>query len=209
MMTMTKLLMWLQIGTGFMGAVTLMFLLRSAARRFGRVPSTAAFFSPKGGCMEALVRELKAARKEILVQAYSFTSEPITMALVDAKKRGLHVEVLLDHSNEKEQYSDLHIFLEHGLPPLIDSNHPIAHNKVMIIDQKTIVTGSYNFTNQAEHENAENMLIIKGNPELVRAYRQSFLAHKAHCKPPQAKAPGAPQAKTPADNAAHHQRRAA
>jgi phosphatidylserine/phosphatidylglycerophosphate/cardiolipin synthase-like enzyme len=200
--------MWLQIATGFTGALTLVFLLRFAARRLGRIVSTSAFFSPKGGCLEALLREVKAARKEILVQAYSFTSEPLTLALVEAKKRGLHVEVLLDHSNEKEQYSDLRLFLEHGLPPLIDSNHPIAHNKVMIIDQKTVVTGSYNFTNQAEHENAENMLIIKGHPDLVRAYRQSFLAHKAHCKPAQVK-PGAPPAKAPADNAAHHQRRAA
>ena len=186
---MTMVLMWLQIGTGFTGALTLVFLLRAAARRFGHIPSMAAFFSPKGGCQEAILREIKAARREILVQAYSFTSEPLTMALIEAKKRGVHVEVLLDHSNEKEKYSDLHLFLEHGLPPLIDANHPIAHNKVMIIDKKTIVTGSYNFTNQAENENAENMLILKHHPELVNSYRQAFLAHKAHCKPAQIKAP--------------------
>jgi phosphatidylserine/phosphatidylglycerophosphate/cardiolipin synthase-like enzyme len=191
---MTIVLMWLQIGTGFTGALTLVFLLRAAARRFGHMASTSVFFSPKGGCLEAIVKELKAARREILVQAYSFTSEPLTMALIDAKKRGVHVEVLLDHSNEKEKYSDLHLFLEHGLPPLIDANHPIAHNKVMIIDRKTIVTGSYNFTNQAEHENAENMLILRGHPELVSSYRQTFMDHKAHCKPAQTKATEAPAA---------------
>jgi phosphatidylserine/phosphatidylglycerophosphate/cardiolipin synthase-like enzyme len=184
---MTMVLMWLQVGTGFTGALTLVFLLRAVARRLGHMASTSAYFSPKGGCQEAILRELKAARREILVQAYSFTSEPLTMALIDAKKRGVHVEVLLDHSNEKEKYSDLKLFLEHGLPPLIDGSHPIAHNKVMIIDKKTIVTGSYNFTNQAEHENAENMLILKGHSELVTTYRQSFLAHKAHCKPAQVK----------------------
>lgn len=184
---MTTVLMWLQMGTGFTGALTLVFLLRAAARRLGHMPHVDVHFSPKGGCQEAILQELKKARREILVQAYSFTSEPLTMALVEAKKRGVHVEVLLDHSNEKEKYSDLKLFLEHGLPPLIDANHPIAHNKVMIIDKKTIVTGSYNFTNQAEHENAENMLIVKGHPELVNSYRQTFLAHKAHCKPAQTK----------------------
>jgi phosphatidylserine/phosphatidylglycerophosphate/cardiolipin synthase-like enzyme len=167
--------------------LTLVFLLRAIARRLGHMTSTSVFFSPKGGCEQAILRELKAARREILVQAYSFTSEPLTMALIDAKKRGVHVEVLLDHSNEKEKYSDLRLFMEHGLPPLIDANHPIAHNKVMIIDKKIIVTGSYNFTNQAEHENAENMLILKGHPELVSSYRQTFLSHKAHCKPAQVK----------------------
>jgi phosphatidylserine/phosphatidylglycerophosphate/cardiolipin synthase-like enzyme len=186
---MTTFLMWLQIATGFTGALTLGFLVRLVARRLGRIASLTAHFSPKGGCQEAIVRELKAARREILVQAYSFTSEPLTMALIEAKKRGVHVEVLLDHSNEKEKYSDLHLFLEHGLPPLIDGSHPIAHNKIMIIDQKTLVTGSYNFTNQAEHENAENMLIIKGHPELVKAYRQSWIFHKAHCKPANVQAP--------------------
>jgi phosphatidylserine/phosphatidylglycerophosphate/cardiolipin synthase-like enzyme len=186
---MTMLLMWLQIATGFTGALTLVFLLRMAARRLGHVASMAVYFSPKGGCQEALVHELKAARREILVQAYSFTSEPICLALIEAKKRGVHVEILLDRSNEQEKYSDLHLLLEHGLAPLIDDSHAIAHNKVMVIDQKTIVTGSYNFTNQAEHENAENMLVLKHHPDLVRAYRQSFQAHKAHCKPAHVKAP--------------------
>jgi phosphatidylserine/phosphatidylglycerophosphate/cardiolipin synthase-like enzyme len=180
-------MLWIEIATGFTGALTLVFLVRAAARRLGMMPSVTAYFSPKGGCQEALVRELKKARREILVQAYSFTADPLTYALVEAKKRGVHVEILLDRSNEQERYSDLRIFLEQGLAPLIDASHAIAHNKVMIIDQKTLVTGSYNFTNQAEDENAENVLVIKGNAELIQAYRQHFLAHKAHCKPAQAK----------------------
>ena len=121
------------------------------------------------------------------VAANDVDHDPLTYALVDAKKRGVHVEVLLDRSNETERYSDLHIFLEQGLAPLIDANHAIAHNKVMIIDQKVLITGSYNFTNQAEEENAENLLIIKGHPELVAQYRQNFLAHKSHSKPAQLK----------------------
>src|SRR5262249_9678915 len=140
-------------------------------------------------------KELQKARREVLVQAYSFTADPITYALVDAKKRGVHVDIVLDRSNEQEGYSDLHIFLEHGLAPLIDHSHAIAHNKVMIIDQKVLVTGSYNFTNQAENENAENLLIIKGNPDLLHAYRQNFLTHKGHSKAPQLKATPAPAAK--------------
>jgi phosphatidylserine/phosphatidylglycerophosphate/cardiolipin synthase-like enzyme len=175
--------MWVEMATGFTGALTLVFLLRLAARRFGLLPSVSVHFSPKGGCQEAVLREIKSARYEILVQAYSFTAEPLTFALVEAKKRGLHVEILLDHSNQKERYSDLHIFLEQGLAPLLDAEHPIAHNKVMIIDKKVLITGSFNFTHQAEHENAENLLILKGNPELLSAYRQNFLTHKAHCKP--------------------------
>ncbi len=182
-------MLWIEIGTGFTGALTLVFLVRVLMRRLGMMPSLEALFSPKGGCQEAVVRELKKARREILVQAYSFSADPLTYALVDAKKRGVHVDILLDKSNEVERYSDLHIFLDQGLAPLIDAHHAIAHNKVMIVDGRTLITGSYNFTNQAETENAENLLVIKGNPELVRLYRQNFLAHKGHCKPAQVKAP--------------------
>jgi phosphatidylserine/phosphatidylglycerophosphate/cardiolipin synthase-like enzyme len=182
-------MLWIEVGSGFTGALTLVFLARAALRQLGMMPRHSAHFSPKGGCKEAVLAEVKKARREILVQAYSFTSEPITYALVEAKKRGVHVDVLLDKSNEVERYSELGIFLDQGLHPLIDAHHAIAHNKVMIIDQKVLITGSYNFTNQAEEENAENLLIIKGHPELVAQYRQNFLAHKGHCKPAQLKQP--------------------
>jgi phosphatidylserine/phosphatidylglycerophosphate/cardiolipin synthase-like enzyme len=182
-------MIYVYMATGFMGAWTLHFLVRAGIRRLGWIPSHAVHFSPKGGCMDAILKEVNAARHEILVQAYSFTSEPLTRALIDAKKRGAHVEVLLDKSNEVERYSDLHLFMESGLAPLIDAHHAIAHNKVMVIDRKTVVTGSFNFTNQAEHENAENLIILKGHPELAAAYRQNFLAHKGHSKAAEMKAP--------------------
>jgi phosphatidylserine/phosphatidylglycerophosphate/cardiolipin synthase-like enzyme len=194
-------LTWILIGIGFLGGLALMIWLRVAARRFGFLPSYTVHFSPKGGCQDAVVREVKRARREILVQAYSFTSDPLTAALVEAKKRGVHVEILLDRSNEVERYSELHVLLEHGLAPLIDANHSIAHNKVMVIDRGTVVTGSFNFTHQAENENAENLLLIKHHAELVKAYRDNFLAHKSHCKPPQLRAAAAGAAAAPKPHA--------
>ena len=179
------LLMWLQIATGFYGGLTFIYCLRWVGRKLGRVMMTEVHFSPKGGCQDALIKEIHKAHREILVQAYSFTSDPLTMALVDAKKRGVKVEILLDRSNEVEKYSDMHILLEQGLGPLIDSDHAIAHNKIMIIDQKVVATGSFNFTHQAEGENAENLLIFKGNVELIQRYRANFFHHHAHCKPAQ------------------------
>ncbi len=179
---------WLLLATGFTGAYTLLFFARALHRRLATPPSVSVHFSPKGGCTEAVVREIQGARREVLVLAYSFTSKPISQALVDAKLRGVHVEIVLDHSNEKEEYSDLHFFLEQGLAPLIDPHHAIAHNKVMVLDGRTILTGSFNFTHQAEAENAENLLVVKGHPELVSAYRKDFAAHKAHARQPDAKA---------------------
>jgi len=58
--------------------------------------------------------------------------------------------------------------------------HKIAHNKIMIIDRNTLVTGSFNFTKSAEESNAENLLILKGNKPLVDRYIENFNGHKAH-----------------------------
>jgi phosphatidylserine/phosphatidylglycerophosphate/cardiolipin synthase-like enzyme len=140
-------------------------------------------FSPKGGCTETIVRHVRRARQEVLVQAYSFTSRPIAEALVDAKTRGLNVDILLDRSHEQESSIDLTELLGEGMTPLIDAEHAIAHNKVIILDGRVVLTGSFNFTHQAEEENAENLVVIEGHPEIARAYRQNFLEHKAHAKP--------------------------
>jgi phosphatidylserine/phosphatidylglycerophosphate/cardiolipin synthase-like enzyme len=178
---------WLLLATGVTGGLTLDFMVRWLYRKLATPPSVTAHFSPKGGCTEAIVHELKHARHEILVLAYSFSSKPIAQALIDAKTRGVKVDILLDKSNEQEAYSDVAFFLEQGLAPLIDSQHAIAHNKVIVVDKRTLLTGSFNFTHQAEAENAENLLVIKGHPELVSAYCASFAAHKSHCHPPKVK----------------------
>lgn len=175
---------WLLVATGVTGGWTLIFGLRWLHRRFGTPPAIAVYHSPKGGCTEAVVKEVQKARKEVLMQAYSFTSKPIAEALIEAKKRGVHVEVLLDKSNEHETYTELGFLKEHSITPSIDAQHAIAHNKVMIIDRKVVITGSFNFTHQAEIENAENLLIIKGHPELANSYHLSFLAHKEHSQQP-------------------------
>jgi phosphatidylserine/phosphatidylglycerophosphate/cardiolipin synthase-like enzyme len=172
----------LLIATGFTGALTLVYLIRRVLALVRAPLSVTAHFSPGGGCTDAIVREIAAAKREILVLAYGFTSRPIAQALVDAKFRGVAVEVILDHSNEKDPHSDLHFLLEQKLAPLIDAHHAIAHNKVMLIDGKTILTGSFNFTQHAESHNAENLMILRGCPDLASEYRHDFNHHKAHAR---------------------------
>jgi phosphatidylserine/phosphatidylglycerophosphate/cardiolipin synthase-like enzyme len=146
-----------------------------------RYPATVSvYFSPEGGCTEAVVRELAAAQKHVLVQAYAFTSTPIAKALLDAQKWGVDIQVLLDKSNVTAQYSSTTFLTNAAVPVAIDSQHAIAHNKVMIIDDATVVTGSFNFTKAAEHANAENLVILKDAPDLAQRYCQNWLAHAAH-----------------------------
>ena len=138
------------------------------------------FFSPKGGATAAIVKAISTATSEILVQAYSFTSTPIAKALVEANKRGIKIEVVLDKSQRKEKYTSADFMANANIPTFIDDRHAIAHNKIMILDRSTLITGSFNFTKAAEEKNSENLLVIKGNKLLVDRYIKNFEEHKSH-----------------------------
>lgn len=140
------------------------------------------YFSPGGGCTEAVISELKRAKTSIYVQAYSFTSAPIAKALTDAHKRGVFVQVILDKSQRSEKYSSADFVQHAGIPTFIDDKHAIAHNKIMIIDEAVVITGSFNFTKAAEQSNAENLLVIS-DPALALKYFANWQAHREHSGP--------------------------
>ena len=140
------------------------------------------YFSPDGGCTDAINKVLGQARQEILVQAYSFTSAPIAKALLDAHKKGVKVQVILDKSQRTQKYSSATFLTNAGIPTYIDAKHAIAHNKIMIIDRETVITGSFNFTKAAEEKNAENVLIIR-DKALAKVYIENWEQHKGHSEP--------------------------
>jgi phosphatidylserine/phosphatidylglycerophosphate/cardiolipin synthase-like enzyme len=143
------------------------------------LPPIEVYFSPTGGCTEAVVRELNAAKSTILVQAYSFTSAPIAKAFVDTHKRGVKIQVILDKSQRTAKYSSADFVQHAGIPIWIDAKHQIAHNKIMVIDGATIITGSFNFTRAADEHNAENLLVIRSS-ELATKYSDNWKAHLEH-----------------------------
>jgi phosphatidylserine/phosphatidylglycerophosphate/cardiolipin synthase-like enzyme len=140
------------------------------------------YFSPHGGATEAVVSALEHATNTVLVQAYSFTSAPIARALVDAGRRSVKVQVILDKSQRTEKYSEADFLKNEAIPTLIDAQHAIAHNKIMIIDGYLVLTGSFNFTKAAEENNAENLLVIN-DPVLAKQYAQNWQVHARHSEP--------------------------
>jgi phosphatidylserine/phosphatidylglycerophosphate/cardiolipin synthase-like enzyme len=138
------------------------------------------FFSPDGGCAKRIVKEIEMGTREILVQAYSFSSTPIRNALINAQKRGAKVEIIFDKEDQKNQnYRAAKSFSKSGIAVYLDGSHVIAHNKVIIIDRETVITGSFNFTNAAETKNAENVLVVKSK-ELAGLYAENWYAHLKH-----------------------------
>ena len=136
-------------------------------------------FSPNGGCTQAIIDEINGAQREVLVQAYLLTSASIAKALVFAHKRAVKVEVLLDKSKMPANRATATFLANFGIPIFIDGAHTTAHDKVMIIDGQTVITGSYNFTKQAEEKNAENLIIVRSE-EMAKLYRDNWEAHRPH-----------------------------
>ena len=142
-------------------------------------PAWRVYFSPNRGATTAVVDVLNAARSTVLVQAYSFTSAPIAKALVDAHARGVAVQVILDRKETGAKYSSADFLVHAGIVTLIDGAHAIAHNKVMVVDGDTVITGSFNFTTAAERQNAENLLVIHDRA-LAARYIDNWRAHAEH-----------------------------
>ena len=137
-------------------------------------------FSPHGGCTAAVVDVLKEAKESVLVQAYSFTSAPIAEAVVAAQRRGVAVQVLLDKSQRSERYSSADFLVHGGVPTFIDARHAIAHNKVMVVDGKIVITGSFNFTKAAENSNADENLLVIRDAEIAGKYIANWKEHREH-----------------------------
>lgn len=148
----------------------------------GKSIQTQAFFSPGGGCESRIVEEIGEARKNIRVQMYIFTSKRIGEALAKAAKRGVNVEIILDKSQEKMTYGPWRVLRRDGVKVFFDTEHDTANNKIVLIDKRTIITGSYNFTKAAEEKNAENILIIKNDTNLFDTYLANFKEHLDHAR---------------------------
>ncbi len=130
-------------------------------------------------CTKQIVETINNAKLSIYVQAYSFTSQDIVDALIAAHKRGVDVEIILDKSNLRGKGNRTQDVVDVGIPTWIDSKHAIAHNKVMIIDENEIITGSFNFTSSAELHNAENSVVI-GGKDIAAIYLANWKKHLSH-----------------------------
>ena len=164
-------------------ALLLCWTVGAGATALPATGSVEVLFTPWDDAEGAIVRALGEAKKTIHVQAYLLTSRSIAKALTDARARGVAVEILADREMlEKSDKSLLPLLAEGGIPVWLETRYAAAHNKVMLIDvaqsDAFVITGSYNFTWSAQARNAENLLILRGNPALVRRYLDNWRRHR-------------------------------
>ena len=132
------------------------------------------FFSPDDGTIERLLELIQDAQDEILFMAFSFTDDDLAQAILDRASEGVVVAGVFDKSqalsNTGGEYTHL---LENGIDVRLDGNRHGMHHKVIIIDKRIVVTGSFNFSNNARTRNDENTLVIH-NAEIAELFRDEF-----------------------------------
>jgi phosphatidylserine/phosphatidylglycerophosphate/cardiolipin synthase-like enzyme len=119
------------------------------------------YFSPNGYCQKAILREIEAAQVTIDVAMYSFTSEPIAEALVDAMDQGVAIRVLLDKQQAGGKYSQIDYLDSCGVEVRIEDWSGYMHHKFAVIDSSVLIVGSYNWSANAERSNNENLLVLR------------------------------------------------
>jgi len=145
-------------------------------------------FAPQDRVDLMIIDAINGARKQVLVQAFSFTHRGIARALIDAHRRGVEVALIADREQTETLRNGLVPELARaGVPVSIDDQHAAAHNKIIVIDAGSpgcaVITGSFNFTFAAQNQNAENAVVLRGNLPLCDAYRDNWQRHRAHALP--------------------------
>jgi phosphatidylserine/phosphatidylglycerophosphate/cardiolipin synthase-like enzyme len=132
------------------------------------------YFSPEDGVAREVVDEIRGAKRSVDVLAYSFTRDDFAGAMIAQSRAGVVVRGVFDQGQyEGNTGGEFDTLRQAGLDVRLDTQPGLMHNKVMIIDGETVITGSYNFTGNAERANDENLVIIH-DPAVARAYLEHF-----------------------------------
>lgn len=129
-------------------------------------------FSPEGSAQQLVMSTLSSARQSIYVMGYSFTSPEVVKALIAAKRRGVDVRVVLDSKGNQGRASvaAINLLVNEEIEVRTVDNYKIMHDKVAIIDDVTVQTGSFNYTRAAQRSNSENVVVMRNMPEVAQVY---------------------------------------
>lgn len=129
-------------------------------------------FSPDGGAENLVIRTIDTARTSIRMAAYSFTSPKIMKSLINAKKRGVDVKIIIDEKGNQGQASQaaMNLIVNSGIELRTIKRYKIHHDKYIIVDGQHTETGSFNYTNSAAKNNSENVIVIWNDKEVARKY---------------------------------------
>jgi len=131
------------------------------------------YFCPEDDCKGAVIRNLEEAEESIYFMTFSFTDDDIGDVLVKKHQKGKDVRGVIEARMTGGKYAEYSKLLEAGIDVSKDNNPATMHHKVFIIDNRTVITGSYNPTKNGNERNDENMLIIHDS-DVAHTYMKEF-----------------------------------
>jgi phosphatidylserine/phosphatidylglycerophosphate/cardiolipin synthase-like enzyme len=140
-------------------------------------------FAPEDEIASRLIPLLEGAKKGIRFMAFSFTHDAIGSAILARANAGLDVRGIFETRGSEVEYSEMRSLFCARVPVRQDGNPGTFHHKVFVIDNETVITGSFNFSESADESNDENMLIVT-NRDIAARYLSEFERRWAEAKEP-------------------------
>jgi len=135
---------------------------------------TEVYFSLYDNPQKEIIKNINQAEAFINIAMYVFTDKQIAASLINAQDKGVKVRVYLDKSQIESTYSISRLLVERGIKTRISSNNYIMHNKFAIIDNRLLLTGSYNWTFSANNRNDENLMVIDDSG-IIEIFQNQFI----------------------------------
>ena len=131
------------------------------------------YFSPEDDVLNRIIPIVAGAQSNIRFLAFSFTDYPLARTMIDRYAAGVDVAGVYEKTGSETEGAELRTFLCAHVPVRQDGNPRFLHHKLIIVDNRIVITGSFNFSNNATDNNDENVIIID-NPEIAALYMQEF-----------------------------------
>jgi cardiolipin hydrolase len=131
------------------------------------------YFSPGETCRNAILEQLNNARQQLKICVFTISDDQITRAIIAAHKRKIPIQIITDNEKSFDKGSDIELLSREGISIRMDITTNHMHHKFMVTDEKSLLTGSYNWTSSAARFNHENILITR-QPASVQSFLKEF-----------------------------------
>lgn len=131
------------------------------------------YFAPREPVQPHVVAAIERAQRSVEFLAFSYTDDATAEAMLARQRAGVTVRGVMENRNAEGTGSEYGRLRQNGAAVFTDGNCYTMHHKVIIVDERVVIAGSYNFTGRAEEINDENLLIID-DPLIAQAYHEEF-----------------------------------
>ena len=131
------------------------------------------YFSAEDDVMTRIIPVIRGAQSNVRFLAFSFTDQPLAQAMIDRAGTGVDVAGVFEKVGSETESAQLGSLYCAKVPVRQDGNPRFLHDKLIVVDNRYVITGSFNFSANATESNDENVIIID-NPQIASLYMKEF-----------------------------------